>query len=240
MKNLELWQSVEKTDPKFTKEFSAGGGFSGTSINPIYMVKQATNVFGPIGVNWGYEIIEERFDSGAPLNLGEENQQLIFEQVHTLKISLWYLHGGTKATIEHYGHTPFVYKNKFGIKTDLEAPKKSLTDAIKKALSMIGFSADIFMGMYDDIHYVNERVAESQVNNAVNKVEEKERQAAAHEEWLNTQVRLINESVNLSMLEGIFKSAARKLSAKEDQAGLLKVTRAKDAMKAKLQQTEAA
>ncbi|OCO72810.1 hypothetical protein AN694_0207495 [Serratia marcescens] len=31
------------------------------------MVMQATKVFGPQGINWGVEIIEERFDNGASI-----------------------------------------------------------------------------------------------------------------------------------------------------------------------------
>ena len=63
--NLGIWNRVYKTDAKFTKAFSNNGG--GTSINGTYMVMQATKVFGPQGINWGVEIIEERFDNGAPI-----------------------------------------------------------------------------------------------------------------------------------------------------------------------------
>ena len=44
--------------------------------------------------------------------------------------------------------------------TDEDAPKKSVTDALVKALSMIGFAGDIFMGRYDDSKYVNDLKAE--------------------------------------------------------------------------------
>jgi hypothetical protein len=45
--------------------------------------------------------------------------------------------------------------------TDEDAPKKSVTDALVKALSMIGFAGDIFMGRYDDSKYVNDLRAEA-------------------------------------------------------------------------------
>jgi hypothetical protein len=38
--------------------------------------------------------------------------------------------------------------------TDEDAPKKSVTDALTKALSMIGFAGDIFSGRWDDNRYV--------------------------------------------------------------------------------------
>lgn len=39
---------------------------------------------------------------------------------------------------------------------DGEAPKKSFTGAIKKSLSMFGFSADVLLGLLDDEAYVTQ------------------------------------------------------------------------------------
>ncbi|MDD1149777.1 hypothetical protein M5G25_15895 [Pseudomonas sp. TNT2022 ID357] len=65
--NLALWEEVEKTDPKFTKEYTGPGGFTGTAVNAQYLAKRATEKFGPCGTGWGYDVIEERFDIGGPL-----------------------------------------------------------------------------------------------------------------------------------------------------------------------------
>lgn len=145
--NLALWEEVEKTDPKFTKEYTGPGGFTGTAVNAQYLAKRATEKFGPCGTGWGYDVIEERFDIGGPL-LNKEGVVLAHAQVHTLKVALWYLgDDGERKTITHYGHTPFITQNRFGISTDFDAPKKSLTDAIGKCLSQLGFSADIRLGL---------------------------------------------------------------------------------------------
>jgi hypothetical protein len=37
---------------------------------------------------------------------------------------------------------------------DEDAPKKATTDALTKLLSHLGFSADVFLGLYDDNKYV--------------------------------------------------------------------------------------
>lgn len=66
--NLEIWNRVHKTDPVFTKEFKGAGGFEGTSINSTYVFERATELWGPCGVGWGYEIIEERFDTGGAVD----------------------------------------------------------------------------------------------------------------------------------------------------------------------------
>ena len=143
--NLKLWQAVEKTDPKYTKPFSKAGGFSGTAINATYLIRKATELWGPIGGKWGPLVEDERYVQGADGAI-----------VHVLRIKFRHPDG----EFHSYGQTTFVGQNKHGYFTDEEAPKKSLTDAITKALSMLGFSADVFLGLYDDNKYVNDRKQE--------------------------------------------------------------------------------
>lgn len=140
--NLKLWASVEKTDPKYTKPFSKAGGFSGTAINATYLIHKATSLWGPIGGTWGPVVEDEKYVTGADGTI-----------IHVLRIR--FRHPGGE--FPSYGQTTFVGKNKNGQFTDEEAPKKSLTDAITKALSMLGFSADVFLGLYDDNKYVSDR-----------------------------------------------------------------------------------
>lgn len=143
--NLKLWQSVEKTDPKYTKSFSKAGGFSGTAINATYLVRKATELWGPYGGQWGATVEDEKYVPGAGETI-----------VHVVRIKFRHPNG----EFPSYGQTTFVGQNKNGPFTDEEAPKKSLTDALTKALSMLGFSADVFLGLYDDNKYVNDRKAE--------------------------------------------------------------------------------
>ncbi|CAI8749264.1 hypothetical protein [Pseudomonas sp. IT-P260] len=182
---------------------------------------------------------EERFDIGGPL-LSKDGAVLASAQVHTLKVALWYLGGdGERKTITHYGHTPFITQNPFGISTDFDAPKKSLTDAIGKCLSQLGFSADVRLGLYDDIHYVNERLGEAEIERAEDKIEAKERLAAEYREWLAETLHLIGTAQSLNELEQLYKSAMRKLDLRKTEpecaAHKLKFTRAKDARKADLE-----
>ncbi|EAX0802538.1 hypothetical protein XQ44_24775, partial [Salmonella enterica] len=100
--NLELWKDVFKTDERFTTAFSLNGG--GTSINGTYMTMIATREFGPKGIGWGVDILEERFDNGAPITRtvkgtdGNNTWELIpdgvggilTEKHHIIKIRLWY------------------------------------------------------------------------------------------------------------------------------------------------------
>lgn len=147
--NLAIWNAVEATDPAFTKQFSKGGGFKGTATNATYLIKKATNQFGPIGIGWGWTILEEKIVEGAASGTH-------VDKLHYLKLKLWYIWNGQRGEIEHFGQTMLVGKNKNGPFTDEEAPKKSLTDALSKAMSTLGFAADIHLGMYDDNRYVND------------------------------------------------------------------------------------
>lgn len=150
--NTELWNAVAVTNPNFVKSFTRGGGFSGTAINATYQAQKATETFGPCGIGWGIDILEERYQDGAPLLQGEA--VVGHEVIHVLRVKLWYVSQGKRGEVIHFGQTPFVGRNKNGFFTDEEAPKKSMTDAMSKCLSLIGFSADVHLGLYDDNKYV--------------------------------------------------------------------------------------
>ena len=147
--HLALWQAVERTDPSHTKPIT-GKSYSGTSPKPYYLVRKATETFGPVGIGWGYDIVSEQIVEGVP-----------GEKLHMARVRVWYMWDGKRGEVEHVGGTPFsgfLASGKSFI--DEDAAKKSVTDALIKALSMIGFAGDIFMGRYDDSKYVAELRAE--------------------------------------------------------------------------------
>ena len=223
--NLGIWNRVYKTDAKFTKAFSNNGG--GTSINGTYMVMQATKVFGPQGINWGVEIIEERFDNGAPIMRSVKQQDggfiqeiipngaggYLCEVNHTVKIRLWYKHSGQTGEVIAYGCTPYVYKSKNGPLSDGEAPKKSLTDATKKALSQLGFSADVFLGLYDDLTYRQENDAEFALKNASEKAEGVTRMREELDEHLAKVAETLKGAVTANEATKVHGSVAREIEA---------------------------
>lgn len=148
--NLQLWDQVRTPDPDYTKSFSRGGGFKGTATNVVYMVREATRLWGPIGGKWGVDIKDERYVDGAPIL--HDGKEIAKEVIHVIRIELRHPDG----VVPGIGQTQFVGKNKNGVFTDEEAPKKSLTDALSKAMSWLGFAADIHLGLWDDNKYVND------------------------------------------------------------------------------------
>ena len=147
---LDLWQAVDKTDPKHVKPIT-GKSYRGNSPRPQWLVYQATKTFGPCGIGWGYEILSERVEATEAGSL------------HVARVSVWYHWQGRRGQVEHIGATPFsgwrkedrkFVKSDNNLFLDEDAPKKSVTDALIKCLSMLGFAGDIFLGRWDDQKYV--------------------------------------------------------------------------------------
>lgn len=133
-KNLELWQSVEKTDPKYTKKVTFGRGF--TSIDPMYQIMKATAALGPVGRGWAYNVEHSTLEVGG-----------CTMAVADVSISLF--DGTTYGPVRGLD---FILNNKG--KLDEDAPKKAMTDALTKALSHLGIGADVFLGKFDDNRYI--------------------------------------------------------------------------------------
>lgn len=225
--NLSIWKRVQRTDTRFTKPIE-GMGFIGTSINGTYMIMRATEIFGPIGSGWNYEVIEEKLIDGKPLTepvLDERNKQvatrflrngdgsLFCEKNHSVKIKFWYITpNGTRAEFESYGATPYLYQTQYGLKTDGEVIKKSLTDAIKKALSMLGFSSDVFMGMHDNPEYVASNKLEYEIKAATDSAEDVTRIRKELDEKFTKHTETMRSAVTQSELRGIASTLTREIA----------------------------
>ncbi|EAA6341838.1 TPA: hypothetical protein MM852_004554 [Salmonella enterica subsp. enterica] len=219
--NLELWKDVFKTDERFTTAFAVNGG--GTSINGTYMTMIATREFGPKGIGWGVDILEERFDNGAPITRtvkgtdGNNTWELIpdgvggilTEKHHIIKIRLWYIRNGVRGEEISFGCTPYIYSSKHGLICDGEATKKSLTDATKKALSALGFCADIFMGLYDNQEYRQKNKAEFALKNASENAEDAARVRQELDDKLTRVANTLASAVSENEINKVYSSIAR-------------------------------
>ena len=136
MENLELWGKVEKTNPAHTKSANVRGNKI-TAIAPQRQIKNATEQFGMYGSKWGFNVIS--FD----YSMLEKTGIVVFNGV-------FYFPGGEFPITSSIS----AYKDGAMTKPDADFAKKVETDALTKALSKLGFNADVFMGMYDDHKYV--------------------------------------------------------------------------------------
>lgn len=136
--NLELWNRVEKTNPKYTKNAKLSGREI-TAISPQYQIMQVTEEFGVYGEKWGFKNIILSYDLVEKCNLVVFKGTFFFPKGEFEIINSCKLHMDRAQTM-----------------VDDNFAKKIETDALTKAISKLGFNADIFMGKFDDVRYVEE------------------------------------------------------------------------------------
>lgn len=154
--NMRVWSAGEVTDPSYTKQVNQRGGF--TAVDPLYNIKRATEVFGPLGHGWRFRVVAEGVEQ-------------VGDGVHWLRIEISTKDpksGEWGEPFESYGATMLMYGNR----PDEDARKKSLTDAIAKGLSMLGFSSDVYMGKFRDNKYAQEAAQHYQEKPAASPVRE--------------------------------------------------------------------
>ena len=161
-KKKSLWLSVEKTDPRFTKK-GKKGKYEFTSPNATWQIKQATDQWGPYGSHWGLQDLEYEYKS--------------FGQTEIAKISAFFVYPPNgKFKLNSSMKIAYITNGGKGyLLVDEDYCKKLETDILTKALSKLGFSADIFMTLYDDNKYLQE-VTEMFDNKKNEEILEKEKE----------------------------------------------------------------
>jgi hypothetical protein len=141
--NMDLWKRAFTTDPRAVKQIT-GKQYQGNSPKPYWIVERLTEEFGPCGIGWGFKILSERME------------RLIEPEIlHVAVVRFWYVLGDKRGELEQVGQTKATYAKKDGtLMVDEDAPKKSVTDALVKCASYLGFAGDIFSGLWDDSKYV--------------------------------------------------------------------------------------
>lgn len=130
--NLTLWNEVCVTDPDQTKSVN-NGKYQFTAIDAYAQIWKATEVWGPYGSLWGLYDLEYHF----------------MPEVGLCRVSAIFKYPGFAFPLN--SAIKYVFTNG---KPDEDFAKKVETDLITKALSRLGFNADVFLGMFDDDKYV--------------------------------------------------------------------------------------
>ncbi|MBE5253487.1 hypothetical protein [Mixta mediterraneensis] len=176
--------------------------------------------------------MEERFDNGAPIMRSVKGADGNFvkevipngaggyltEVNHTTKVRLWYVLDGKQGEIFAYGCTPYIYNTKNGLISDGEAPKKSLTDATKKALSQLGSSADVFLGLFDDQQYRQENAPQFAIENAGEKAGDTVRLRKELDEKITKVANTIESAVTPNEAKKVYETMAREVDVHRKNA----------------------
>ncbi len=212
--NLRIWSRVEKTDPAATKRINQRGGF--TAIDAYSQIKMATEVFGPVGDGWGWKLVDVTYPPDGTV---------------VICIELWY-ECPTKAGGHQKSFIVFGQK-KLGDdkRSDEDAFKKALTDAITKGLSYLGFNGDVFLGRFDDNKYVQQRTAEVAA----------EADGFEAQTWIDEQRRATKEATDIIALTKVAKDiqAKRNVAKGIDPIGFNKLSDEFTARRAELEKQAA-
>ena len=147
--NKALWNRVCMTDPAAVRPIT-GKQYSGNSPKPYWIVERLTDEFGPCGIGWGFTVLSERMERMSET-----------DALHIALVRLWFVLGGQRGELEQIGQTKAMYMTSSKkLLIDEDAPKKSVTDALVKCASYLGFAGDIFSGRWDDSKYVAQAGAE--------------------------------------------------------------------------------
>ena len=151
---MRIWDQVSTTDVSHTKEVSFGRKF--TAIDAHSQIMEATRMFGPVGEGWKYyneygqiELADGQIIAYCDVTLSWLAEGIPWEGLKgkEFKCSFGPIRGS--AMLRSF--------DKSGkLKIDTDAYKKASTDGLTKALSHLGFNADVFLGMFDDNKYVQE------------------------------------------------------------------------------------
>ena len=139
---MRIWDSLCKTNPNYTRSVPSSYGKKITSIDPMYQIQMMTETFGPVGQGWKYTVEYKHIPNEG-----------FFGFIYAEVCIHYCIHGDWFS----YGPVCSVQNlcKKNGTLDD-EAPKKAMTDAMTKAFSHLGMSADVFLGKFDDSKYVQE------------------------------------------------------------------------------------
>lgn len=214
---MNIWSSVCKTDPKYTKKVTQRGGY--TSISPQYQLREATTKFGPYGVGFGFESIE--FDYS----------QLDLLKLVLVKAVFFYINDGNRAAFPIMNSWSVMT----GSKVDADFAKKAETNTMSKALSKLGFSADVFMGQFDDDEYVSMVKSEKLIENADDKISEKLQQTKEYQDKCVNEIELIKKAQSLNDLQTTYTEYFRRSKMRNDLEQITRLNKAKDEMKLKLE-----
>lgn len=143
MEKLEIWDKVKQPPKDALKEIRGGRLKGMTDINPQWRLKVMTEIFGPCGTGWRYEIVRLWNELGA----GEEKAAFALVDVFYKQGDEWSM------AVPGIGGNALVAKESAGPRTNDEAYKMAVTDAISTALKALGVGADIYAGKWDGSKY---------------------------------------------------------------------------------------
>lgn len=148
MENMSIYEAGRAVPKEATKPFE-NGTFKGTDINPMWRIKKLTELFGPCGIGWYYEVVSERCEEHAGTTISVVDLNLYIK-----------VDGEWSKPIFGTGGNQIVRQTKSGARVSDEGYKMALTDAISVACKALGIGADVYFAndktKYTDFNAAND------------------------------------------------------------------------------------
>lgn len=137
MGNMDIYNAVSAVPDSAQKRISGGRLNGMTDINPMWRIRELTELFGPCGIGWKYKIVREWLETAST---GEVGAFVDIElQYRITPDADW------SEPIPGTGGSKFVAAEKGNnLRASDECYKMALTDAISVACKALGFGADIY------------------------------------------------------------------------------------------------
>lgn len=204
MDNLDIYNKAREV-PQEAQKIIKGGRLSGmTDINPMWRIKKLTELFGPCGFGWKYEIVDKRLEEGS----NNEIAAFVDINLYVKKDGKW------SESIQGTGGSSFVAKERKGLYTSDECFKMALTDAISIACKALGFGADIYWSK-DRTKYSNPKPPKQKISkNTVNEISNEAKKSEKAKEYVmkclkksgynsSKDLYKLSESEGIDILEGL-------------------------------------
>ena len=137
MDNMKIYELARKVPDEAKKPISAGRLKGMTDINPMYRIKRLTELFGPCGIVWWYEITKKEI----------VDDDLTHQRAAFVDVLLYYKDpdtGEVSLGIPGTGGASFVSQERNGPYLSDECFKMALTDALSVACKALGIAADVY------------------------------------------------------------------------------------------------
>lgn len=131
--NLSLYERMREVPQEAKKTIGAGRLKGFTDVNPMWRIKQLTEIFGPSGFGWYTDLVDRWQEAYG-------NEVAVFVKIH-LFVNL---EGQWSQPIVGIGGSKIAVKERDGAYFTDEGWKMAYTDALSVACKALGMAADIY------------------------------------------------------------------------------------------------
>ena len=134
MENTKIYAAARECPQSALRKITAGRLKGKSDINPMWRIQKLTELFGPCGIGWYYDITKQWTEKGY----GEEICCFCDIDLYICVNDTW------SRPVKGTGGSMLVAKESSGYHTSDECYKMALTDAISVACKALGFAADVY------------------------------------------------------------------------------------------------